>query len=318
MLHHTFLLDLSQWEDHADSAVAGLKAQLIFWESSETQPTRVVEDHPSKVLSCNGHLGHATIVPIVCLVAFAFKEGDNDNITKVVLHDLYLLYARQDIVECIQGLRSSSHEDFSRKAINSRCSANASLLDCFLDFNQSGWKIKSITAFCGIKSLAAGSTVMGLLSQMEKCSPHCSIILPLSLSRVVLSEESKGVVLGCQEPYRALRELKNALKLLLLVNCWNCLPCCPTNYPVFFRVPTGLCSSGTWLWCYIILPFYKGIAFFFLKLVDLLIVLIELVLVNPFLWPKDSFFPTPLPSAWTGSTSHLYLQSVVHEHAVCH
>ena len=150
----------------------------------------------------------------------------------------------------------------------------------------------SIIAFCGIKSKAIGSTVDGLLSGLEKCFLYHSMMIPFSLSKVLPSDESKGVVLGYEGPYTALRDMKNALKLLLLENC-IILSAILFHYLVVSGVPSWLCSSGIWnslqMSCHIILPFYKGIALFFQKLVDLLLALIKPVLVDPCLWPKNSF-----------------------------
>ena len=104
-------------------------------------------------------------------------------------------------------------------------------------------RLSVIVFFSGIKSRAAGSAVEGLLSRLEKCSIHCAMMLSLSLSKTMLSEESKGVVFGYEGPSTTLKELKTSLKLLQEANCWTYLPCCSTNCPAFFKIPSGLCSS---------------------------------------------------------------------------
>ena len=63
---------------------------------------------------------------------------------KVIWHYFFFPNASQDVVECVQGLRSSSLEDLSRKAINFRCFADVGLLNCFLDLIKSVRKIKVI------------------------------------------------------------------------------------------------------------------------------------------------------------------------------
>ena len=89
---------------------------------------------------------------------------------------------------------------------------------------------------------------------------------------------------------------------------------CFSEFPLGFA-PHVFETLVLWMWCHITLPFYKGIVLFFQKLVDLLIVLIKPVLVDPCPWPKNSFadsmpiclkwvyfsFGSPVSATWTCS-----------------
>ena len=55
-----------------------------------------------------------------------------------------------------------------------------------------------------------GSRVKGLLSRLEKCSPPHSVMVSLSLSKVMPSEKSKGMVVGYDRPSRAHKELNRS------------------------------------------------------------------------------------------------------------
>ena len=138
-------------------------------------------------------------------------------------------------MEYVQDLRYSGLEVCSRKATNSRFSLMLACLIAFLISSRVGGRSRSFIITCyGIKSRAAGSTVEGLLNRFEKYSPYHTMMLSLSLSKVMLSGE-QGVVLGYEDPYTALKELKNYLKLLLLENCWT--------LSAFFFHHSGLCCS---------------------------------------------------------------------------
>ena len=71
-----FSLDLSQLEDHVNSARARsqptLRLRNIFLRN---RANKAVEDHPSKNLPHNGQQGDVMIVPKVCFVVFVFLRG---------------------------------------------------------------------------------------------------------------------------------------------------------------------------------------------------------------------------------------------------
>ena len=122
---------LNQWRQHRGQYAAHyIFPGLISWE-----------DHVKSAADWDSGRDYSETELIV---AFVFEKGNNDHITKIIWHYLFFPYASQDIVECMQGLGSSSLEDFSWKAINSRCFAGTCLLDCFLDHIQHGWRIKVI------------------------------------------------------------------------------------------------------------------------------------------------------------------------------
>ena len=100
-----------------------------------------------------------------------------------------------------------------------------------------------------------------------------------------------------------------------------CLPCCPTNLSSIFGVPSGLwrgyLKQSPWLWCQTILPFYKGIAFFFQKLADFLIVFNQTSFGGPMsLAQGQSLMTVTICLNWVHFS--FYVQSVVHKHAVCY
>ena len=200
---------------------------------------KVVEDHQSKNLPCSGEHSDATKVLTVCIFASVLEEGNNNCIMKLfsIMSSSYML------VKILWNiLRVSGTAALKISTGTPLCLDVLLMLDCLIAFLTSsrveGRSRSSIIAFCGIKSRAVGSTVEGLLTRLEKCFLHHLMMIPLSLSKVMLWEESKEVVLVYKGPYTALKEL--------LKSAGHHLPCCSTNYLVCFRVPFWLYSSGTW------------------------------------------------------------------------
>ena len=255
----------SCWQCYSLVSTCG-ETQVGFFRNRDN---KVVEHHQNKNLPHTGQQRDAIIVPTACFVAFVFEKSYNDCILKVIWHYLFFPYASQDAVECIQSLRSNNHEDFSRRpSIPDALTMLVCLITFLTSSKKRGRSRSSLIALWGVKSSAVGSTVVGLLRRLEKCSLHYSMILPLSLSKVMLPEaqgHSAGIWGTMHSPQRAekLFEVTAVSKLLDFL----CL-IVPSTVLYFLEFPLGFAVQEfeidfLWLWCHIILPFYKGTVFFF-------------------------------------------------------
>ena len=141
------------------------------------------------------------VFPTVFFIAFVFEEGDNNHIIKL----FGIISSSHMLVKMLwDGSRVSDPAGLKISAGRLSIPDVLPMLLCLIAFLASskvnGRSRSSIITFCGMQSRAEWSVVDGLLHRLQKCCLHHSMMLPLSLSNVLLSEESSGVVLGYEWP----------------------------------------------------------------------------------------------------------------------